>query len=208
MKKHNVLVIDDEQIVLNSIKKILQDENYNVELCIRSSDGLEKAVGSVYDLVLSDIRMPDIGGMKILREIKKAKPGLPVVLITGYATVQSAVQAMKLGAEDYLEKPFTPDTLLATVEKSLSRDHSGVPEKQELIHHDEMLRILERASHDNKFVADLFYKGVDALEEYSITAHEKLALLTGDIQWIESYVGTLTDSQRKWLDSRLSAEIW
>jgi len=208
MKKYNILVIDDEQIVLNSIKKILHDEAYNVDLCLKSAEGLNKAKETSCDLVLSDIRMPDIGGMKLLREIKKVKPGLPVVLITGYATVQSAVQAMKLGAEDYLEKPFTPDTLLATVEKALARDHSSVPEKQELIHPDEILKILERASHDKNFVADLFYKGVDALEEYSITAHEKLAVLTGDIEWIESYVGPLSDTQRKWLESRLSAEIW
>lgn len=205
---YKVLVIDDEQIVLDSIRKILPVDGYETTLCTSSREGLERALGGDYEVVLTDIRMPDIGGMKILREIKKKKPGLPVILVTGYATVESAVQAMKLGAEDYLEKPFTPDTLLETVKKALEKDYSDSPVQQEVIHKDELLKVLERAAVDKEFVADLFYNGADALEGYSLTAHEKLALLTGDLQWIESYTGTLSGDQRKWLESRLSAEIW
>ena len=161
-----------------------------------------------FDLVLTDIRMPEIGGMRVLREIKRAKPATPVIIITGYATVESAVQAMKLGAAEYIEKPFTPDLLLSKVNKALSVDRESVPEKQELIHKDQVLAVLERAAHDAAFVGELFYKGADALEEYELTKHEKLALLTGDIQWIESFVGKLTKDQRRWLEQRLSAEIW
>jgi hypothetical protein len=68
--------------------------------------------------------------------------------------------------------------------------------------------VLERAAHDSAFVGELFYKGANALEEYDLTGHEKLALLTGDIQWIESFVGKLSKDQRRWLEQRLSAEIW
>jgi DNA-binding NtrC family response regulator len=99
-----ILVIDDEQVVLDSVTKILTDENYEVDVSLRGREGLELAIERAYDIVLTDIRMPYIGGMKVLRDIKRAKPSLPVVIITGYATVKSSAQAMKLGAADYNRK--------------------------------------------------------------------------------------------------------
>ncbi|MFW6180359.1 MAG: response regulator, partial [Spirochaetota bacterium] len=104
-----VLVIDDEQIVLDSVSRILTGEGYQVDTAIRSREGLGLALSRDYDLVLTDIRMPEMGGMRILRDIKRSKPAVPVIIITGYATVQSAVQAMQLGAYNYIEKPFTPE---------------------------------------------------------------------------------------------------
>jgi len=207
-RSNRILVIDDEQIVLDSVKKILEPEGHSVEQAQSSRRGLELALDRDLDLVLTDIRMPEIGGMRILREIKRAKPTLPVMIITGYATVQSAVQAMKLGAANYIEKPFTPETLVEAVEGALAHAAAREPEPQGLVHRDEMIRVLERAGTDGEFVAELFYRGADALEQYDLTGPEKLALLTGDIQWIESYLGTLTAKQRRWLDQRLSAEIW
>ena len=208
MKKLRVLVIDDEQIFLDSVRKILASENYEIDLTQNSRKGLDWAMDRDYDIVLSDIRMPEIGGIKILREIKRSKPALPVVIITGYATVQSAVQAMRLGAENYIEKPFTPGTLMEAVKTAISKVHTQEPEPQELVHSEEMLQVLERAAVDNEFVADLLYDGANALENYSLTGPEKLALLTGDIQWIESFIGPLTSTQKRWLEQRLSAEIW
>ena len=79
---------------------------------------------------------------------------------------------------------------------------------QGLVHREEITEILECAASDSQFVADLFYKGADALEGYDLTGPEKLALLTGDIQWIESYIGFFAANQRRWLEQRLSAEIW
>ncbi len=208
MEKKKVLVIDDEQIILDSVKKILSAEDFQIDPAISSRDGLERAMSRDYDLVLTDIRMPEIGGMRILRDIKRSKPALPVVIFTGYATVQSAVQAMKLGASDYIEKPFTPDMLVTTVKKVLRKAASEQPEKQELIHKDEVIRVLERAAVDSEFVAGLFYYGPEALQDYELTGPEKLAILTGDIQWIESQIGSLSAEQKRWLESRLSAEIW
>ena len=208
MKKKRILVIDDEQIILDSVKKILGAGEFEVDPAISSREGLERAMKQDYDLVLTDIRMPEIGGMRILRDIKRSKPAIPVVIFTGYATVQSAVQAMKLGASDYIEKPFTPDMLLTTVKKVLERAAVEEPEKQELIHKDEVIRVLERAAVDSEFVSSLFYYGPEALQDYELTAAEKLAILTGDIHWIESQIGELTPQQKRWLESRLSAEIW
>jgi DNA-binding NtrC family response regulator len=208
MKKQKALVIDDEQVVLDSVSKILTNENYEVDVSLSGREGLNRAIQKEYDIVLTDIRMPDIGGMRVLRDIKRANPSLPVVMITGYASVQSSVQAMKLGAADYIEKPFTPDQLINAVASALDVAATKPPEEQDLIHKEEMITILERAASDSEFIAQLLYKGADALEEYNVTGPEKLALLTGDIEWIEKNIGPLKPNQKLWLEQRLSAEIW
>lgn len=208
MGKMKALVIDDEQIVLDSVSKILTAENYEVAVSLSGREGLNWAIERPYDIVLTDIRMPDIGGMRVLMHIKRAKPSLPVVIITGYATVRSAVQAMKLGAADYLEKPFTPDQLLKTVASALDLAATQVPEEQILIHKEEMIKVLERAASDDEFLTNLLEYTTDALDEYDLTGPEKLAILTGDISWIEEQIGPLKRSQRRWLELRKSAEIW
>ena len=76
---------------------------------------------AAYDIVLTDIRMPDISGLIVLRDVKRQKPSLPVIIITGYASVQSAVEAMKLGAADYITKPFTPDQLSEAVATAIAQ---------------------------------------------------------------------------------------
>jgi len=117
--KAKVLVIDDDQIVLDSISQVLTDENYDVDVTLRGREGLERAIKGDYDIVLIDIRMPDIGGIRVLRDIKHKRPALPVVIITGYATAPSVVMARELGAADFIEKPFEPEELLKTVATAL-----------------------------------------------------------------------------------------
>ncbi len=208
MAEGKVLVIDDEEIVLASVRRILTAEGFSVDASQSGREGRAWALERSYDLVLSDIRMPEVGGMRVLRDIKRAKPGLPVVIITGYATVASAVQAMKLGAADYVEKPFSPDGLVAVVRGALAGARQKQPESQALVHPAEVLRVLERAAREGDFTASLFYNGANALDGYDLTGAEKLAILTGDIPWIESHVGTLNAEQRRWLEQRLGAEIW
>jgi DNA-binding NtrC family response regulator len=208
METHKALVIDDEQIVLDSVSKILREEDYSVDSTLSGREGRDKAIQENYDIVLTDIRMPDIGGMRVLRDVKRAKPSLPVVIITGYATVRSAVQAMKLGAADYLEKPFTPDQLLKACASALNLAATQAPEEQALIHQEEIIKVLEKAASDPRFFTSLLEDAADALDNYELTGPEKLALLTGDVEWIEEQIGPLTRSQRRWLDVRRSAEIW
>jgi DNA-binding NtrC family response regulator len=208
METHKALVIDDEQIVLDSVSKILRDENYTVDGTLSGREGRDKAIEQDYDIVLTDIRMPDIGGMRVLRDVKRAKPSLPVIIITGYATIRSAVQAMKLGAADYLEKPFTPDQLLKAVASALDVAVTQPAEEQAVIHKEEVVKVLEKAASDPQFFTSLLEDAADALDDYELTGPEKLALLTGDVEWIEEQIGPLTRSQRRWLDVRRSAEIW
>jgi DNA-binding NtrC family response regulator len=119
MAKARVLVIDDDQIVLDSISQLLTDDDYEVDVTLRGGEGLERAIREDYDIVLVDIRMPDMGGIKVLRDIRRKRPALPVVMITGYATAPSAEMAMNLGAAGFLEKPFEPEELLETVASAL-----------------------------------------------------------------------------------------
>jgi DNA-binding NtrC family response regulator len=197
MEKKKVLVIDDEQIVLDSVSQILIDDNYEVDVSLSGREGLDWAIERPYDIILTDIRMPDIGGMRVLRDIKRVKSSLPVVIITGYATTKSAVQAMKLGAAEYIEKPFEPEQLLDAVARALGI--SPEVEEQGLIHKEEMAKVLERAESDDEFFANLLENGADALDEYDLTKAEKLAIVTGDVSWIEDQVGRLTRPQRRML---------
>ena len=197
MEKKQVLVIDDEQIVLDSVSQILTDENYEVDVSLSGREGLDWAIERPYDIVLTDIRMPDIGGMRVLRDVKRVKPSLPVVIITGYATTKSAVQAMKLGAEEYIEKPFEPEELIDAVARALGMAPEA--DEQTLIHKEEMAKILERAESDDEFFANLLENGADALDEYDLTRPEKLAIVTGDVRWIEDQIGRLTRPQRRML---------
>ena len=164
MTDKHVLVIDDEQVILDSVSRILTEEGFTVDTAIDSRRGLERALDGGYDLVLTDIRMPEIGGMRILRDIKRANPGVPVIIFTGYATVQSAVQAMKLGAADYVEKPFTPDALVNTVMAAIEKASEEEPEEQGLVNRSQVIEVLDRAAVDGDFLVKLLYEGADALE--------------------------------------------
>lgn len=208
MKQINALVIDDEQIVLDSVKKILADEDCKVDVTLSGKKGIKMALKNPYDIVLTDIRMPEIGGLIVLRDIKRQKPELPVIIITGYASVQSAVQAMKLGASHYIEKPFAPDDLVRAVKDALDHAQRHEPEPQSVIHRAEMIRVLEMAASDDQFQQDLTRLGADALDAFDLSGPEKLAVITGDIHWIEAQVGSLAQNQRKWLEARLGAEVW
>lgn len=208
MEKRRALVIDDEQIVLESVRKILSAENYEVDTTLKGEKGIKMAIKNAYDVVLTDIRMPNVGGLIVLRDIKRQKPSMPVVIITGYASVRSAVQAMKLGASDYIEKPFTPEQLAKSVAAAIELEKTLEPEEQAIIHKEEVIKVLERAAAEDEFKRDLLYHGSDALAEYELTRPEMLAIITGDIKWIEEQIGPLAQHQKSWLEARLSAEIW
>jgi DNA-binding NtrC family response regulator len=193
------LVIDDEQIVLDSVAKILTAENYTVETTLSGAKGIDLALNNDYDIVLTDIRMPGVGGLIVLRDIKRAKPQMPVIIITGYASVRSAVQAMKLGAADYIEKPFEPDQLVKAVSTAVKDAKHIEPEKQTISHREEIIKVLEMAAIDDQFSQKIIRNGADALDDFHLTPAEKLALITGDVKWIESQMGPLKAHQKEWL---------
>ncbi len=114
-----VLVIDDEAIVRVSCQRVLEPEGFEVDVTARGDEALEMMQSKQYDVVLTDLKMPDMDGLEVLKEIKKRWPEVQVIIITGYGTISTAVQAIKLGAYDYIEKPFTPEDILNVVKKAL-----------------------------------------------------------------------------------------
>ncbi len=119
MIEGQVVVIDDEENICRSCVEVLRDDGYEVRAFTEAREALKHLAAEPVDLVLLDLKMPDISGIEVLREIKKVHPETIVVIITGYATVETAVTTMKLGAFDYVAKPFTPDELTTTVKRAL-----------------------------------------------------------------------------------------
>ncbi len=119
--KAKILVIDDESIVHESCKRILTEEGYSVDSAYTGQEGFTKIEEETYDLVITDLKMPGISGMEALKKIKADNPHIGIIMVTGYSTAETAVEAMKLGAFDYLPKPFTPDELITVVSKALEK---------------------------------------------------------------------------------------
>jgi DNA-binding NtrC family response regulator len=114
-----VLVVDDEAVVVNSIRKILARKGFAVEEAFTCKDALAQVFAHDYDLVLLDMKMTDGNGMDVLQRIKAKRPDLRVVIVTGYASIDTAVEAIQKGASDYMPKPFTPDELYTVTNRVL-----------------------------------------------------------------------------------------
>lgn len=116
-----ILIVDDEEIVIRSCLRILSDSCYVVDFVQDGWEALRKVDETDYDIVVLDIMMPKIGGLEVLQHVKERHPDIDVIMMTGLSQIQTAVQAMKLGAFDYLPKPFDPDELKCVVDRALER---------------------------------------------------------------------------------------
>ena len=116
-----ILVVDDEMIVCESCKRILEEEGYEVEAALSGKEAFEKMKANPFDIVITDLKMPGIDGMEVLRTFRKEYPDSIIIMITGFSTVETAVEAMKLGAFDYIPKPFTPDEVSIVVKKAIEK---------------------------------------------------------------------------------------
>ena len=120
-KKSTILVIDDEETMRDACQQVLNKSGYHTETSADGADGLRKVREFPPDLVLVDLKMPGISGMEVLEKIRKIDSTIISIVITGYATIESAVEAMKRGAYDFLPKPFTPDELRIIIKRGLER---------------------------------------------------------------------------------------
>lgn len=116
-EKPRVLVIDDEDIIREAARRIL--EGYEVATAENGKEGLREMRKRPFDLVLTDLKMPGMDGIEVLKSAKEVSPEAEVIIITGYGTVKTAVEALQHGAYDYIEKPFTPEALLNVIERCL-----------------------------------------------------------------------------------------
>ena len=120
-----ILVIDDETVICDACDLVLTEQGHAVGRCETGKGGLRAMAQERYDVILLDMKLPDIDGMEILEAVSRYRPMPRVIVMTGYSTVANAVQALKLGALDYLSKPFTDDELIAAVEKAFAIPRDG-----------------------------------------------------------------------------------
>lgn len=119
----NILVIDDEKSIRNTLKDVLEYENHTIELASDGANGLELFTGNRYDVILLDIKMPGVDGIEVLDKIIADSPDTPVIMISGHGNIDTAVEAIKKGAYDFIEKPLDLNRLLITIRNALDKSH-------------------------------------------------------------------------------------
>lgn len=157
----NILIVDDDATFCLMLKTFLEKKGFLVKEAFSFSEGLKHIKSSTFDVILTDIRLPDRDGLEILREVKSKSPQTPVILITGYGDIRTAVKAIKLGAYEYVTKPVNPDEILWTI-TSAFREHS---EKGKV----------PTTSHD--FVAGISEGSVKLQEYISLVAPTNMSVL-------------------------------
>lgn len=118
--RRRILIVDDEPTVRQSCERIFGELGYDVETAASGTEGLKRTTSGYFDCALIDLRMPDADGMEIVRDVRTSRANMAVVIITGYGAVDTAAEAVRLGASDYLCKPFTPDEVVKAVERALT----------------------------------------------------------------------------------------
>ncbi|HUU19974.1 MAG TPA: response regulator [Sedimentisphaerales bacterium] len=122
MKANKILIADDEKNIRMTISQALADMDVETDTAINGEEALSKLKDTEYGLVLLDLRMPGMDGMEVLEKLRTDRPDIRVVIITAHGTIDSAVDAMKLGAVDFIQKPFTPKEIRQLVSKIIKRE--------------------------------------------------------------------------------------
>ncbi len=211
----HILILEDEVNLAKGLSTVMEEEGYEVDLAETGHAALEKFQREDFDLLVADLRLPDMDGMEVIYQIREKKPRTNVVIITGYPSVSSAVQAVKMGVSDYLRKPFTEDEFKAAIKSALEKKQKESMEKlleetqkERLIQKEQVIRVLERASQDETFFKDLMENGSVALKEYHLTQKAKAAIISGDLEWIRQNVGELAEEKLLFIYKRLEREAW
>ena len=137
-----LLFIDDEDIVLRSSRRIFAGSDFEIETAPSGDQGLAMAMAKDYDIVVTDLKMPGLGGMEVLKALRKDRPGTTVIIFTGFSSVDTAREALKAGAFDYIPKPFTPEELRSVVANALEARKNAAGAK--------MLDLMAIVSHELK----------------------------------------------------------
>jgi DNA-binding NtrC family response regulator len=212
-----VLIMEDEPSLARGLKMVLSKQGYEVDLADTGIRALGSLGTKAFDLLVADLRLPDMDGTEVIRTVKESSPETQVIVITGYGSVSSAVDSMKIGALDYLPKPFTMDEFMVAVDKAVKAKAEAVPEvriappkteEERLIQRREVLRVLDRTSQDLRFWRDLMERGSDILKEYHLSNEAKAAIVSGDLYWLNEHVGELTQKQLMFIYKRLEREAW
>lgn len=119
MNGHRILVVDDDESIRSTVKAILQEEGYTVDIASTGQEAIQKSKDNKYNVALLDIRLPDIEGVELLELLKEGVPRIRKIMVTGYPSIQNSVAAVNKRADAYLIKPVDPDNLLAVVEEQI-----------------------------------------------------------------------------------------
>ena len=122
MAGEKILIVDDEEGMRRLLRRVLSREGFETSAAGSGAEALQMVGSDQFDLVITDVKMPGMDGVELLKELYAFDPSLPVVVITAYGTVESAVQALRAGAYDYITKPFETDEIKLTVAKALERE--------------------------------------------------------------------------------------
>jgi len=212
-----VLIMEDEANVGKGLQMVLTESGYSADLVTTGQGALDTFNKKDFDLLVADLRLPDIDGMEVIRQVKHDRPNTEVVVITGYSTVPSAVEAMKLGACDYLSKPFTDDQFKSAVKGALGDKaekftkealNTFETEDKKLIQKKEVMRVLDRTIGDEKFWCMLMENPTEVLKEYHLSGEARAAIASGDLNWIKKNVGELSKEQLTSIYRILEREVW
>ena len=129
MAEPKILIVDDELVVIKSAERVLKSEGYSVEGALGGREAIMKIGQGDYDLVFTDLKMPEVDGITLIRWIKKMKPSIGIVIITGYPSQDTIKEALELGIIDYVPKPFTPSVLLDVTERAVEWTRGRKPEE-------------------------------------------------------------------------------
>jgi DNA-binding response OmpR family regulator len=121
-----ILAVDDEEIILNSFRKVLVYAGYSIDTVEKGAEALGLIRKNDYDFVFTDLKMPEMDGVELTRAVKHLRPDIDVIVITGFASIETAVETVRVGAMDYVEKPFTEDELLAFLKKALIKRQANL----------------------------------------------------------------------------------
>jgi DNA-binding NtrC family response regulator len=132
-ERARILVVDDDESIRAVLKTILEEHKYSADLAENGKKGIEKSHAGFYNLALIDIRLPDMEGTKVLSNLKETVPRMRKIIITGYPTMQNAVEALNQGADAYIMKPFDMDKVLQTIQEQLKKQEEEKKYSQEKV---------------------------------------------------------------------------
>ena len=208
MKETRILVMEDDQSISAALDMILTEAGYDVEVAETGEDALELFEQKGFDLLIADLKLPGIGGIEVIRQVKEKKPETEVIVITGVGTQPIAEEAMTLGAHDFLPKPFTDDQIKTAINEALKHHDAGPFHLFSVIQKREVLGVLSRAADDQKFWDDLMELGSEALGKTQLISDAKAAIASGDLKWINENVGELNQKQLRFIYKRLERETY
>ena len=157
----NILIVDDEKAVADVLKDFISDEGRSIDVCHDGLEGIDHIQNNLYDLIIVDLMMPKVGGLDVLKYAKKANPDVLVIIITGYASLETAIMAVKEGAYDYIRKPCKLEEIRIAVNNAtdkikLFRENRGLLKEIKDAYHELMLLKKEKKA-DKKISSINFF---------------------------------------------------